>query len=400
MNEFKFKVKKISIHDQVALTLWSLIIIVATLKALLYPEMRSVFHSYYQSGKLWLEQTNLYSGGRGFIYFPTFAALMAPLTLLGFHAASAIWEFIQSCVFVSGLYALSLFFKPCKTKSFFLWITLGTLPLAFSSLRNCQANILMSGILLWTTVAIARQKWSVASILLAIGLAIKPTFIVFFLLATATFRPLWKKVLITTFLVFLLPFLINAWPYVFSQYLGFVHMLEQAVNVGINEAGWASLLNVSFQLTGYHIPHSLQIIIRLLIALFTLLTCLKMANKTTIPKAALCTFILASAYLLMFNPRSENTDYVFIGYIYSFGFGVAFSEKNKPIMTAMALLVTGTLFASGLSKLFSDWESWVNPLLVTIFFTWFTFKCWLGNNFFIKMTEEKIRQKQQTERLT
>lgn len=369
--------KNISIQNKVSLGLWGVIIIAATIKALLYPEMRSVFDFYFQSGQLWSAKADLYSGGRGFIYFPTFACLMAPLSFLGFHFSGGVWELAQATVLVSGLYVLSYCFKPKQDKSLFLWVTLATLPIAFSSLRNTQANILMLGIMLWAIVAIARQRWTSAAVLLALGLAIKPTFIVFFLLTVAVFRPLWKKTFIATAIIFLLPFATNSPSYVLGQYIGFVHMLEQAVGVGVNEAGWANFLNIWPQLTGHFIPHTVQTVIRLLMALLTLLTCLRLAQKAPASETVLGVFMLAMAYLLMFNPRSENTDYVFIGCIYGYGLGLAFTYRNMRFAICMGLLIIGTLFASDLSKLFSPWGSWVNPLLAAVFFVWLAIQCWL-----------------------
>ena len=368
--------KDTSIQDRVAFGLWGFIVILAVGKALLYPEMRSVFYYYFQSGVLWLHQTGLYNGGRGFIYFPTFACLMAPLSLLGLHLSSGVWELLQGSVLVSGLYAFAKCFKQKDTNSLFLWITLATLPIAFSSLRNTQANILMLGIALWATIFVARQRWTSAAILLALGLAIKPTFIVFFLLVTAVFRPLWKRVLVATMAVFIFPVFLNSSSYVISQYLAFVHMLEQAVGVGVNEAGWASFLNIWPQLTGSFIPHSVQTVVRLLVAVLTLLTCLKLRRKTGIAETALGALILATAYLLMFNPRTENTDYVFIGCIYGYGLGMAFSHRSIRTMIVMSLLILGTLFASNLSKLLSMWGSWVNPLLASLLFSWLLIVCW------------------------
>jgi hypothetical protein len=155
-------------------------------------------------------------------------------------------------------------------------------------------------------------------------LAFKPLAIVFILLAGAIYRPLAVRLVLGLAGFFAGPYLLHESGYVSDQYLASIDMFEKAAQLGLG-IEWAQLFSLG-SLAGIHLPPTWQTALRLAAALATLALC-RQATKSEFqnlnseiqnPKSqiAACGLIqiyaLATVYLLLFNPRTENNSYLML----------------------------------------------------------------------------------------
>ena len=145
--------------------------------------------------------------------------------------------------------------------------------------------------------------------------------------------------------------------------------MESAVYLGVSTPKWASLFNIPMQLFHISVDHSLQVIIKLLLALATWLACLYAHKKLDRLTAVIYLFSFSGTYHLLFNPRSVNTDYIILGTIMAVWFTAAlYIWRDRCLAITVGLISMGVLFALDISRLLvPDSTSWVNPLMACIF---------------------------------
>lgn len=278
---------------------------------------------HYQTAALhWLHAEMLYNHrGTGFIYFPQSALVFIPLTYLPRSVAELFWHAASLLTYAYALAKFAFFCDREKAKQIFFIMSLVALPLAFSSARNGQMNIMLAATMLLAMVATGESQWWRASFWLILGLALKPTMIVLLLLTTALYRPLWWRIPLGLLVLIIIPFLTQNFHYVCEQYIQCAQMLKDAAHVGIVTKDWAQLLSM-LEGVGLFLPGVVQTGIRILAALATLLLCYRVVKKPFPENPVIYIFTFATCYLMLFNPRTENNDYVIlapaIGYFLSY----------------------------------------------------------------------------------
>ncbi|WP_194842653.1 glycosyltransferase family 87 protein [Endozoicomonas sp. OPT23] len=354
------------------LFLWGLALTLVFIKAILEPGDHTVVDSYLLGADRWLDSVKLYSGPGGFIYTPTFALLFVPFTYLSPLAADLLWRLLVIGLYLWGSVRLIKHYYGHSQRSLLNWLgvySLVAVPIAFSGFRNGQMNVFLIAVMLLIACQIIERKWTSAALLLALTMSLKPTFAVFFLLVTSLFKPLWFRVppLLLGFLA--LPILFGGLDYGMAQYHNFVEMADSAMDRGMFTPKWASLFNISIQLTGYTVPEFHQTVAKLLLAVLTWIACAYAVIRHGTKNGLLYLLSLAVCYHLMFNPRSVNTDYILLGTMIGFWFTAAIHHwQDKKLAWQTGLIAAGVLFALDISRaLVPDSSSWVNPTMALLF---------------------------------
>ena len=362
--------------EKLGLFLWLLAFILIFAKVILEPGVHSVVDSYLLGAERWSQETTLYSGPGGFIYTPLFALLFTPFLHLPEAATDSIWRVFIMSLYLYALIRLILMVRGRSSGQVKKWLGLLSLiavPIAFSGFRNGQVNVILASIMVLVVCQIAEKRWNQAAILLALVMSLKPTFIVFFLLASTLFRPFWWRVPVYLLLFLAAPILAAGimydWSYGWQQYLNFIEMARSAMDHGLDSANFACLFNILPQITGTFIPHDLQTIIKIVLAAATWLTCWLALKRLDQKSALIYLLTLASCYHLLFNPRSVNTDYIILGTVLGIWFTSAIHLwHSKPLAWTFGLLSLGVLEAFDLSQLLVPGStSWVNPTMGLIF---------------------------------
>lgn len=353
----------------IGLGLWFLALLLIFIKVALEPAgEHTVVDSYLLGAERWIDRVKLYSGPGGFIYSPTFALLFTPLTKIPLFWADLIWRLFIMVFYFMACSRLINHFIEYGRKSFLQWLGMFSLiavPIAFSGFRNGQMNVVIISSMVMISCLLIEKRWNSASLLLALIMSLKPTFIVFFLLSSSLFRPLWIRVPLMLAGFAALPVLFGGWDYGIAQYYNYVEMMESAAHLGLSTPKWASFFNIFMQVIHVQVPHDAQTIIKVILAALTWVTCFYAIVRHGTKTGLVYLLTLAACYHLLFNPRSVNTDYIILGTMTAFWFTSAlYLWQDKQLAWVIGLISAGVLFAFDISRLtIPGTSSWFNPLM-------------------------------------
>lgn len=287
--------------------LWAFVLAVIAV-VILGGNTKTVTPAYRQGATSWLQGTDLYLyEGEGFIYLPQAAAAFVPFALLPTAASEILWRCVTIGIFTAGLWRLAGLARREDGWQHFPLMTLVCVPMAWSSLRNGQSTIPMTGLMMLAAVDLADSRWWRATLWLSLGLIFKPLIIVFTLLALALHPPMRWRLLLGITGVLLFPFLLQSSDYVLAQYSACLEMLNTANSVG-NERYYAQVFGM-FRAAGIEVPSAWQNAVRVVAAVATLGVCYLAKRRHSVVHAHLVLYSLAAIYLMLFNPRTENNTY-------------------------------------------------------------------------------------------
>jgi len=347
---------------------WGLFLVIVLLLNIVQDFERTVIGSYIGGAIHWFNGKPLYySGGTGFLYFPHSAILSG---LFAFFPKQISYSICLSTLVLFLAFSVFTFVKNLynkNTSQYFLFYSLVTIPIAFSSATVGQFNITVIATMLLASTSIYKEKWNIAVFWMVLGFALKPIVLVFLLLCWAVYRPLWLKMAIGMVLFLLFPFLFQYPTYVLEQYKGCYQMLTIAHEVGVTGTNWAQLFgffsHFSLEITSSFI----QTVIRMLMALVTLVIALRIKLIATHRETVIYILGLSACYLMLFNPRTENSTYVVLApTIASLWIASGYNLKNYMSLSCFlaALISVMSYYISNL--IIPGHSSWAAPIAAII----------------------------------
>ena len=363
-------------------SLWFIFIVIISVYVTLLHNTRSVTHHYRDASISWEKGQALYVTdnnehgvkGRGFLYLPQAALLFTPFAKLPVSIGEILWRIFSLGLFAIGLAQLARLGHP--EKNYFSLMTILSIPLAVSSARNGQMNIIMTAFFMFAATSLVAEKWWHTGFYLTLSLVLKPIAIVYLLLVGALYKPVRKPLFVCLIIMLLFPFLTQKPDYVLQQYKDCMQMFVYASNVGSTHTSYPHFFNMLLQFN-IQLDPMVQNIIR---ALFALATCYLgfIAKKRFDPAtASVWIFILATGYLALFNPRTEYNSYIILapalGYVIAHSI---FSEANKIKSIILMMIYMGILFGDDLIQLMNHHHriTLIAPLATTIFLLMITTK--------------------------
>jgi alpha-1,2-mannosyltransferase len=357
--------------EYMVLAIWLIVCAIAIFLSL--KTGRTVTGNYYIAAHHWLTNVNLYSGtGGGFIYLPQSAILYVPLSLIPFWLSEIIWRIAN---WMAIFYGLSFWLKLTMQGDLrnygknLLLFSLPFIPVAFSSLRNGQMNMILVSGSLWFFWAMLREKLWIASLILVVAVFLKPTMIVLCLLAFCIYPRIRLSIIILLVIFLALPFIVNIhWEYVISQYQAAINSLIISSKVGSDHVtSWAQLFNFISLFSHNDIPRVIQNLLRVIFAILTLVFAIKAKKNYSQFSGYILLFSLFACYLMLFNPRTENNDYILLATSISM-FSVFFMKQKEYLnLTLMVLFSFGLLFSSNISMLLTPSnQSWFTPFIALL----------------------------------
>jgi len=329
---------------------WGLIVLLGSVVVVCHPECQQANDSYARGATRWRAGEDLYDqGGSGFIYLPQSAILYAPLTLLPRPFEQAVWRLVTIGLFAAGISRLCGMARNQSGVEFFPLVTLPVLPKAWAGVIHGQAAAAMAGLSMLAVGEICRQRWLRAAALLIAALAFKPLAIVLILLVAALYRPLTGRLMLGLAGLFLVPFLTQHTDYVTRQYLASIDMFQQAARAG-QTTEWPHLFSLA-SLAGIEINATWRTVARLAAALGTLALCWRVKSEVGNPKSQsvsrslLTIYSLATVYLLLFNPRTENNSYLILSPVMALLCVQGYFVEGRSTRSALFLAGTIALFA-------------------------------------------------------
>lgn len=349
---------------------------------------KPVNNAYAQGAQRWLEKQTLYEGGSGFIYLPQSAVLYAPFYSLPSVAEQSLWRFINVGLFALGIARLSRLAGRGHGVELFPMVTWLVIPKTWTCACNGQATLAMTGLSMLALAEIHDRRWYRSAAMLVAALAFKPLVVVMMLLTFAIHRPLRIPLTLGLGLFFVAPFALRDADYVLNQYRAMLPMFGESAAMGL-EPVWAQLFSLC-SLAGIQVSAPLQTWLRLAAAVATLALCRHVVRRAQGESSArlqtcrtpdwLVLFSLATAYLLLFNPRTENNSYVMLSPVLGLLCARAYHIERR--MTRAMLLGAAAIFIVAGHEL-CGWLTpnagfiWICPLACLLF----TIDCVIGVTF-------------------
>jgi hypothetical protein len=329
---------------------------------------------YYHAAHTWIHAQFLYGGiGQSrFVYLPTSAAMLSLISWMPVKAFEIVFRLLSLALLSSGIYYFcTTITKNNANRSFFITL-LTTVILSQAAFFQGQMHMIIAGLMLLGYVAIAREQWWQAAIFLTLALALKPTSIVLYLLALALYPKLSLKLLLCSAAIFLLSFLAQSPHYVATQYHDFVQSFKTDMQYDGKDPGhWATLMGAIAFYFHVYIKDTAQFAVRIVVAGFVFFSCLYARLKFNKTDAIYFIFALGMCYLMLFNSRTENNDYVMIAPMIGYSLYLALTEKKY-------WQVGGLIFAIVL--LAASWQLcraitphnnvWLSPSVVFVYFVY------------------------------
>lgn len=296
---------------QAALALWIILATVVAIIVAVQPDRRTATLEYQKaSARWWGGEESLYTGKNGYLYLPQAAILYTPYELLPDRVGEPLWRL--TCI---GLLALATalaarHISPEKAGTLFLIATVLLLPSALSSSRNGQVNMPLAAIYMLTAIAISRDRWHLAALMLAVSLALKPISIVPVLLCGALYPKLRLPLLAWIGAMLALAFANPDTKYVLGQYEEFFSKMTRAGKPKNHD--WCDFAGM-LRTFGLHLSDTIHLGIRAIMAVVTLgLSWWALRAGNTL-RSALTMMLFSVIYLMLFNPRTETNSYIILG---------------------------------------------------------------------------------------
>ena len=293
--------------SKAAVALWVVPMLVIGLLVVLHPRRETVtLGSYHPAAAHWWTGESLYVGPAGMNYLPHFAVLFTPFHFMPLWLGEVLWRFCNAATLAVGLWQLTrALFGPNSARAF-LWATLLTMPLCMTSLRFGNANAVFGGVTLLAATAILNQRWGLASGLIALAIAIKPLGVALLLLAPLVYGPLRWRLALALLGLAIFPFLFGRPTYVWAQHREAWANLQACAVVTEHRF---SDINGLLRTLGTELKPGVSKVARVLAGGLTAVLWLWGARRLHEPLTCLWLYALATGYLMLFNPMTEENSY-------------------------------------------------------------------------------------------
>jgi alpha-1,2-mannosyltransferase len=327
----------------------------------------SVFQMYRDAAERWLEGRPLFNGtGGGAIYLPQAYLLFVPFTVLPFQWGGALWRVVNIGLFAVGVWRFARLAGRDSSSPLFSLVSLPVVLLSWSAARYGQMTMAMGGVMLLAVVALADRRWWWATLWLILGVALKPLAIVLALLAAVLHpRTSWRLV-VGVGVLFAVPFLTQRPGWVLEQYGLCLRELRVAVDVGeqFEFAHFFWLLRTC----GVVLAPLTETVVRMLAAVVTLGLGAWAGQRCSRAEAGVLLFTLATCYLMLFNPRTENNTYCLLAPAVAIFLARAVIENRSLQIGFYVGWIVIFLARYPLGKLLTGGPNvWLRPLLCLIF---------------------------------
>jgi hypothetical protein len=352
--------------------IWAVIAVVVFTIVAIQPDKRTATLEYQKASTRWWDSDNLYKGKNNYLYLPQAAMLYTPFNVLPKRVGEPLWRIVCLGSLAFGLWAAARHLAPDRTGAMFLLATLLVLPCSLASARNGQVNMPLAAIYLLTALALARNRWHVAALLLALSLALKPISVVPILLCGVLFPRTILPLLLWLVVMLAAAYLHPSPQYVTGQYeLFFAKLTGSAANpTGQWWADFAGML----EKFGLSMAQSKQTLVRAGAAVVTFGLCLLAVLKTSdVLRRALTVMFFAVIYLMLFNPRTEMNSYIILGIFVALLGAYAVLVQRAP--WAAAAWILAALFLG--TENYGEWayrptQLWLKPLVALGIGLWLT----------------------------
>ncbi len=274
---------------------------------------QSVLLAYTAGADRWWSAAPLYdeTSTHGFLYLPVFAVLYTPFAALPLDVGGTLWRLTNLALLGTGVAAFARAVGGDRRHRVAAVLSAVTLGVSWSGARHGQSTLALAGCLLAGAAALVERRPWAAALALGAGLALKPLGAVPLLLVGGAVAAMRGRLLLALAAVLALPFLTRPPAYAAEQLAAFGRMLLRAGDPPDRER--FPDLFLALQALGLSVGGLAALALRGLAALGTLAALRAVRRRADPVAAAAWLVLLAVAYLLWFNPRTEHNTYSLAG---------------------------------------------------------------------------------------
>jgi len=324
---------------------------------------RNVTPDYHAAVERWIAGQTIFGS---FHYFPQFVFLFFPFHVIPAPWGDVLWRLLSSALLAWGLWRLMSLVDAQRTSQLFLFATLIVLVPSFDALRNGQANVIFAAFTVHAAFSLAESRWAEATAWLLLGLVAKPIGLVMILLAALVYRDLIWRLAVGIVLFLAFPFVFGRLGYVWSQYRESVsHLRDLSV---ITENRFADL-NGLLRKLGMGLTGTASQAVRVAAGIATAVVWWIGSRRMRQPEQACFLLALATTYLMLFNPMTEENSYVIVlPALAYYALRVLLIEGSSVL--GWGLIVAGVsmgVLPEPLRKVIPDFGLWWRPIVMLIF---------------------------------
>ncbi len=342
---------------------WLLPLLVVGVMVARDPARRSVTPVFHLAAERWWAHGNLYADPRGYHYLPQFALLFAPFHALPVPLGDILWRALSVALVLGGMTAFLRRAREREPGRLFFAAALLSLAPCLGAVRNGQTNLAFGGLCLLLAASLAAQRWASAAACLVALVAVKPLGLVLVLLAPWFYRRLLLPLSIGLVLLAALPFAFAPPAYAAAQYgAAWEHLAGWSRTTENRFADLTALLRIA----GLGLSRAAALALRGTAAVATLALWLRAAPRTREPWRALTLVLLATIYLMLFNPMTEKNSYAIVAPAFAVSAAVLL---ERPATRRAGWFLAFTLLSVGILpevfwRVTHDFGLWWDPLTI------------------------------------
>ena len=361
--------------NTLARTILATVFLGMSIYLLLNPTRTGVVPNYRFAASHWWTSESMYPGGtHGFLYAPPFAVLFSLFHFLQPPVLGEIlWRAFGFGLLTLALRALSGGNLPLIASlstsrlppSTFFAVVLLAVPASLASLNNGQTNLPLSACLVLAALALRKQRWNQAAILLSLSLVLKPIALAPWLLAFAVLpamrTPLLAGLPALAFLGFIHPSPSYAWKEWIEFFVKLGHSYTPE-NLRVSDIFGA------IGKGGFDIPPMLEKSFRGGACLGALAWVWQAFRRHGIAGASWALWVATALVFTVFNPRAETNSYVLVSPLLAYAAISYWREveggKWKGIVLAAACI---GLMCDGMGLwIYKATDVWFKPTIVLL----------------------------------
>ncbi len=331
---------------RIALLLWVILAVAASVKAYTKPGRRSTYLYYSQAAQHWWADENLYAHYEGldpYRYSPTFAVAATPFGLMPDRWGGVVWVLGSTALLVWSLRVAVREVLPGRwsPNREAMFLTLSLIP-SLSGLWSAQSNALILAVILLGMAALGRAKWWQAAWLLAIPVFIKiwPLAVVLMLIMRWG-QPLMRRFGVACVGLAAVPFLTRSWSIVWRQYHDYYLSL-----VGPMQGRWPGYRDAWMIWEHLHAPVDPRVysVLQAISLAAVIAWCYWQAHRLPRDKQFLAAVLsIWSAWQLFLGPGSERLTYGLIAPAVAWAVLISFQNRRGRALSCCAWLLVAVL---------------------------------------------------------
>ncbi len=312
------------------------------------PRPEAVFSIYRNAALRFGAGEPLYAGGR-FLYFPTAAALFAPLTELPYALGAGLWRSLNLVVFAAGVQALCRSL-PGGGQKMLVPVSLVSAALAWSAARHGQMTLCMGGCMMLGAAAVQRAGEQRAALWLALGVALKPHALALQLVVAAGSRPAFAYFGLASLGAVLLLFVGRDGGYVLAQLATLPQIFELRMDWG-DQRPSPHVFGLLATL-GIVVSTFTRNVLRVACALAVLEACRRLRRGAGPEGVALPLYALSTFAILLLGHGTERSTYALMAPVLGIALFRARHEGRRAATLACAGVLVACLVSHPLARLF------------------------------------------------